>query len=113
VTGRGARHAAYDWAEIIEIGLSDHPAARALWREKLAPWTSRFPGSGTLIEQCFNEGRAESRAADILRILDRRGIEASEAARERITGCTDLETLGTWFDRALTASNAEELFAGT
>ncbi|MER5901411.1 hypothetical protein ABT150_15200 [Streptomyces mirabilis] len=80
---------------------------------------SRFPGSGTLIEETRikgrtegrTEGRAEGRAEDILRILDLRAIDIPEAARERITGCTDLELLGTWFDRALTATNAEELFA--
>ncbi|MFF8027260.1 hypothetical protein ACFZDJ_40410 [Streptomyces sp. NPDC007896] len=68
---------------------------------------SRFPGSGTLIEETRIKGRAE----DILRILDLRAIDIPEAARERITGCTDLELLGTWFDRALTVTNAEELFA--
>lgn len=100
------------WAEFTEVGLGGTPA-RALWRQLMATYTPRFPGRGTLIEETFIEGEARGRAADILRILDRRGIEASEAARERITGCTDLETLGTWFDRALTASNAEEIFAGT
>ncbi|MFF1739511.1 hypothetical protein [Streptomyces mirabilis] len=76
---------------------------------------SRFPGSGTLIEETRiegrTEGRAEGRAEDILRIFDPRSIDIPEAARERITGCNDLELLGTWFDRALTATNAEELFA--
>ncbi|MFF3581608.1 hypothetical protein [Streptomyces mirabilis] len=72
---------------------------------------SRFPGSGTLIEETRIKGRTEGRAEDILRILDLRAIGIPEAARERITGCTELELLGTWFDRALTATNAEELFA--
>ncbi|MER5535572.1 hypothetical protein [Streptomyces mirabilis] len=73
---------------------------------------SRFPGSGSLIEETRikgrTEGRAEGRADDILAL---RAIDIPEAARERITGCTDLELLGTWFDRALTATTAEELFA--
>ncbi|MEU0814257.1 hypothetical protein [Streptomyces mirabilis] len=68
---------------------------------------SRFPGSGTIIEETRIKGRAE----DILRILDLRAIDISEAARERVNACTDLELLSTWFDRALTATNAEELFA--
>ena len=72
---------------------------------------SRFPGSGTLIEETRIEGRAESRAEDILRILDLRAIDIPDAARERVNGCTDLELLGTWFDRALTVTTAEELFA--
>ncbi|MFL1902807.1 hypothetical protein ACJWDR_27445 [Streptomyces tauricus] len=97
---------AKDWAEFIEIGLGD-PRTRALWRNLMATYTSRFPGSGTLIE----ETRLQSRAEDILRLLTLRGIDIPEAARERITGCADLETLGTWFDRAVTATGVEELFA--
>jgi hypothetical protein len=73
----------------------------------MATRTSRFPGSGTLIEETRIQGRAE----DILRILDLRGVEVPEAARERITSCTDLDTLGTWFDRAVTAADTQELFA--
>jgi hypothetical protein len=57
--------------------------------------------------------RAEGRAEDILRILDRRGIEVSEAVRERITTGTDLDILNTWFDRAITVVSAEELFVET
>ena len=82
--------------------------------------TSRFPGSGTLIEETRLKGRAEGKAEgktegkaeDILRILDLRGIDIPETARERINNtCTDLDTLNTWFDRALTVADTEELFA--
>jgi hypothetical protein len=97
------------WAEYTEIGLDDTPA-RAPWRHLMATYTPRFPGSGTLIEETLNAGEAKGRAADILRILDRRGIEIPEDARERITSCTDLDVLGTWFDRSLTVTNTEELF---
>ncbi|WP_328938457.1 hypothetical protein [Streptomyces tauricus] len=101
---------AKDWAEFIEIGLGD-PRTRALWRNLMATYTSRFPGSGTIIEESINRGLAQSRAEDIVRLLTLRGIDIPEAARERITGCADLETLGTWFDRAVTATDVEELFA--
>ncbi|MGW3445823.1 hypothetical protein [Streptomyces sp. NPDC001076] len=56
-------------------------------------------------------GRAESRAEDILRILDLRGVEVAEAERDLITDCGDLATLGTWFDRAVSATSAQELLA--
>lgn len=109
---------AQDWAEYTEVGLAD-TQSRAFWRHLMTLRPSRFPGSGTLIEETRIKGRtegrteglAEGRAEDILRILDLRAIDIPEAARERITGCTDLELLGTWFDRALTATTAEELFA--
>lgn len=79
------------------------------------PPASRFPGSGTLIEETRLRGReegcAEGRAEDILRILGLRGAEVSEGDRERITACADLDVPGTWPNRALTATSAEELFA--
>jgi hypothetical protein len=59
------------------------------------------------------EGRAQGRAEDILRILERRDIETPDTVRDRVSSCTDLDTLDTWFDRALTATTAEDLFTGT
>ncbi|MEU0671854.1 hypothetical protein ABZ330_03000 [Streptomyces sp. NPDC006172] len=80
----------------------------------MATYTPRFPGSGTLIEQAMSEGeakgRVEGRAADNLRILDRRGVEVSEAVRERVASCSDMDALGGWLDRSLTVSTAEDLF---
>ncbi|MER6065637.1 hypothetical protein ABT167_31640 [Streptomyces sp. NPDC001792] len=124
------------WAEFTEVGLGDTPA-RALWRRLMATYTPRFPGSGTIVEEAINEGlakglaegraegrakgrvegraegRAKARAEDILRILDVRGIEISGADRDRVMCCEDLDALGVWFDRALTVTSGEELFAGT
>jgi hypothetical protein len=76
---------------------------------------THFPGHGTLFEEKYlegkTEGRAESRAEDILRVLSVRGLTVSDDDRARITTCTDLDTLMTWFDRSLTATTAEDLFA--
>lgn len=101
------------WAEYTEIGLGDS-RTRTLWRNLMATWTSRFPGSGTLIEEThikgLSEGLAQGRAEDILRILAVRSVDVPEATRKRIIECTDLDTLSTWFDRAITAATSEELF---
>ncbi|MER6010539.1 hypothetical protein [Streptomyces bluensis] len=78
-----------------------------------------FPGRGTLFEETYlegeakgkAEGKAEDRAALILRVLEKHGIPVPENTRERITSCTDLDTLIHWFDRSLTATTAEDLFA--
>ncbi|MFI9507730.1 hypothetical protein [Nocardia sp. NPDC052566] len=59
----------------------------------------------------MNQGRAEMRAADALRVLSRRGIAVSEETRSRISATTDLELLERWFDRAITATTSDELFA--
>ncbi|MEU6471478.1 hypothetical protein ABZ927_07000 [Streptomyces massasporeus] len=70
-----------------------------------------FPGRGTLFEETYLEGKAEGKAEAILRVMEKRGIPVPEAVRDRITTCTDLDTLTLWFDRSLTATTAEDLFA--
>ena len=57
-----------------------------------------------------HRGEAKGRAAMLLRILARRGIEVPAQARDRITACTDLDQLETWGDHALTADTVEDLF---
>jgi hypothetical protein len=76
----------------------------------MTTWTSRFPGSGTLIEETRIDTRVKDRVESILRILDVRGITVPDTARERIAACTDLDTPDTWFDRAVTVGTGEELF---
>ncbi|MEU3172609.1 hypothetical protein [Streptomyces sp. NPDC007000] len=58
------------------------------------------------------EGRAEGRAANILLLLDHRGVELSDEERERVMGCSDFDTLDLWFRRAVTASSAAGVFDG-
>ncbi|MDQ0404571.1 hypothetical protein ABVB69_04515 [Streptomyces sp. NPDC000349] len=106
-----------DWAEIVEIGLGEGPG-RDYWRHLMATYTPNFPGSNTIVEESWlegrakgqSEGKAEGKAEDILHILEVRGIEVSDSVRERVTDCTDLDVLGTWLDRSLSAARAEELF---
>ena len=49
------------------------------------------------------------RGEDILKILELRCVPVSEAQRQEILGCRDLERLDRWFDRALLAASAEEV----
>ena len=63
------------------------------------------------IREYEDKAKAEGKAEDILRILDKRGIALTTEQRERILGCTDLETLNGWFDAALDATSADEIFA--
>ncbi|THA26820.1 hypothetical protein E4198_21065 [Streptomyces sp. RKND-216] len=73
-----------------------------------------FPGRGTIVEESYlkgkEEGQAVERALSVLRVLDARQIDTTDAVRARITGCTDLDTLERWFSRALTAGEADDLF---
>jgi hypothetical protein len=55
--------------------------------------------------------KAESRAEDILRLLTLRGVDIPEETRERISTCRDHDQLSTWFDRSVTITHIDELFA--
>jgi hypothetical protein len=98
--------------EITEAGLSE-TVGQQKWRDLMAkqliPYVSEFRRQG--IEEGRVEGRAAGRAEDILRILDKRGVEVDDDSRERIASCADLDTLTTWLDRSLTAAQVGDLFA--
>lgn len=94
--------------ELIAQGLGKRPAAE-LWRNLVAVDLSFYKSS--IAEEIRDEGRAQRAATDVLRLLDRRGIDVSNDDRERITSCDDLGVLGRWFDRSITAASTTEVFA--
>lgn len=49
-------------------------------------------------------------AEDILRILQSRHVAVSSEQHTTVSTCTDLAQLDVWFDRALTATTADEVF---
>lgn len=111
--------------DFLEVTLGKTPAGEK-WRDMMS-FVSYFPGRGTVREAAYLEGKAEGkaegeavgrvgglvedRALMILRALEKRGIPVPEDTRERVTSCTDLDTLTAWFDRSLTVATAEGLFA--
>ena len=56
------------------------------------------------------EGKQEGEADAILLVLEARGLDVSDAERERITSCTDLKQLKRWIIRAATAEKTGDLF---
>ncbi len=103
--------AAAVFAEFTEAGLGATPA-REIWRNLMGTGLSHFRG---FVAESFRdegrvEGRLEGRAEDILRILDLRGVPVPEAARQRVSACTDLAVLDVWFERAVTAPSADAVF---
>ncbi|WP_330305882.1 MULTISPECIES: hypothetical protein [unclassified Streptomyces] len=102
--GKSAKY----YYDLLEVGLGETPAG-AKWRE-LMTFVTYFPGRGTVRETAYLEGKAEDRASLVLRVLEKRGIPVPAAVQERITSCTDFDTLTVWFDRAITAERAEDLF---
>ncbi|MFD5652210.1 hypothetical protein [Streptomyces sp. NPDC127039] len=77
----------------------------------MAAYTPNFPGSNSIVEEYWLEGRAKGKTEGILHILKVRGVEVPDSIRDRVASCTDLDVLGTWLDRSLTVERAEELFA--
>lgn len=57
------------------------------------------------------QGRAQARAEARLIVLEQRGLELSDEAHERITGCDDPDVLRRWVARAVTVSSVDEIFA--
>jgi hypothetical protein len=55
--------------------------------------------------------RRETKAEAVLAVLDTRGIEVPDEARERIHQCTDLKKLDRWVRRAAKADSINDVFA--
>ena len=100
--------------DFLEVTLGKTPAGEK-WKALMSTFVSYFPGRGTVRETAYLEGKAEAlvedRALMILRVLEKRGIAVHEDTRQRVTSCTDLDTLTAWFDRSLTVATAEGLFS--
>jgi flagellar biosynthesis/type III secretory pathway protein FliH len=57
------------------------------------------------------KGKAEGKAEAVLRLLNAREITLSREQREQVASSTDSAQLDCWFDRAVTARTAAEVFA--
>ena len=56
------------------------------------------------------EGRAQGRTEMLLQLLSAR-FAVTATIRDRVRACTDTTQISTWFDRAVTASSLDEVFA--
>jgi hypothetical protein len=67
----------------------------------------------TFVEKINDQGIAEGKAKGkaVLRLLDARRLAPSKRQRQQVTSCTDATRLDLWFDRAITAGTAAEVFA--
>jgi hypothetical protein len=62
------------------------------------------------IEQGIERGALADAAEKLLRLLAGRGLELTDAQRARVAGSADLSQLNQWFDRAITAGTAADVF---
>ena len=103
------------YADVVRVSLGK--AARAALESLMQSpehheFQSAFARKYTAIGKTEGktEGKAEGKAEALLRVLDRRGLFASAAQRRRVLGCSDLQQLDVWLDRAITATSADEVF---
>ncbi|MEV0847821.1 hypothetical protein AB0J21_18455 [Streptomyces sp. NPDC049954] len=100
------------FVELTAQGLGRGRAAHQ-WRNLVAADLSFY--TSPLSQEIRDEGRVEGRVSDraeaVLALLARRGVDIPEAARTRVSACQDYDTLVRWFDRAVTARAADEIFA--
>lgn len=96
------------YSAFIETALGD--AARKAF--EMHPQGDKFLSDSQ--RRSFEKGRAEGRAAekaaDVLDVLDARGLTLSSEQRERILSCADLDVLKTWLRRAATVATIDALF---
>jgi hypothetical protein len=90
--------------DLINAALSE--AARKAFQ--MLPQGYEFQSE--LVRKSVEKGRVAEKAADVLDVLDARGLTVSAEQRERVLGCNDLDVLKTWLRRAAVVTSADALF---
>ncbi|UGT43595.1 hypothetical protein LTV02_09525 [Nocardia yamanashiensis] len=85
-----------EWEELVAMAIENYH------------WESDFAHEHQAIGRA--EGRAETLAATVLRILDRRGLTVDDTVRARVTACSDVDQLNGWLDAALVVDSADLIF---
>jgi hypothetical protein len=67
-------------------------------------WKSDF------IEGYVQQGEVKAKSEAVLKIIDSRAINVTAEQREQVASCTDIAQLNEWFDSALTAETAADIF---
>jgi hypothetical protein len=62
------------------------------------------------LEQGLEQGAASAKAQDVLKVMDARGLRPTQEQRAKVTATAGIAQLDLWFDRALTAGTAEDVF---
>ena len=62
------------------------------------------------IEQGIAKGAVADAAEKLLRLLEGRGLQPTDAERALVAASTDLSQLNLWFDRAINAESAADVF---
>jgi hypothetical protein len=91
--------------------VPERPATRKLrlFLESIGEKRGRAEGKAEGRAEGKAEGRAEGKREDLLTVLSERGLSLTEEQRARIEKCTDVEQLGLWLRRAITAASVADV----
>ena len=64
----------------------------------------------TFVDGLLQQGEVKSKIEDLVKVIRARGLDLTPAQLELVTSCADLSQLATWFDHALDAKTADEIF---
>jgi len=100
----------------IDVVLAALPAAARNYLEELM--TSTYEYQSDFARRYYFEGKAEGvvegkaegEALALLAVLEALKVDVPDDARSRILACVDLDQLGTWLRRAVTAESITDLF---
>jgi hypothetical protein len=62
------------------------------------------------MQQGLQKGEVKAKSEDVLKVIDSRAINVTAEEREQVASCTDIAQLDEWFDSALTAETAADIF---
>jgi hypothetical protein len=62
------------------------------------------------LQEGLQQGAVTAKAQDVLKIIDARAIDVTDEQRDQVSSCTDIAQLDQWFDSALTAQTATDIF---
>ncbi|MEU6239850.1 hypothetical protein [Streptomyces sp. NPDC047024] len=100
------------FVQFVDSCLAD-PQAKQMWRDLMTAiqYFWRHPLAEQVREEGREQGWVQAKAEMVLQILEWRGIPVPDDVRERVLACTDRDQVEVWAERALHATEADELFA--
>ncbi|THV40682.1 hypothetical protein FAB82_15615 [Glycomyces buryatensis] len=106
------------FAEYVEVGL-DKGSARTHWKGIIMTMTYSFTAKfqeelkAEGLAEGREEGREEGRAETLISLLALRGVALTSDQRQQVLECRDEQIFLEWLQRAMTATNAADVFEST
>ena len=96
------------YLDVIEAALSE--AARKAFTMLPENYEFQGPTFKKGKREGMREGKREAMAANLVDVLEARGLVVEETVRARVSACDDLEQLRGWLRRAAVVASSDELF---